>query len=143
MTDVHGEPQQGGYLPAEIWHAYMAAVTEGQPCVAVPESKEAISYQPFYGKYATTGEALDGPAKPPAPANIAKTATQARRTGRTRRRATHQHARNEHARAARRIARATPPAQHGADRTVDKNRRRGPGLNALPARPGPSRLQRW
>ena len=33
MTDVHGEPQQGGYLPAEIWHAYMAAVTEGQPCV--------------------------------------------------------------------------------------------------------------
>ena len=23
MTDVHGEPQQGGYLPAEIWHAYM------------------------------------------------------------------------------------------------------------------------
>ena len=32
MTDVQGEPQQGGYLPAEIWHAYMAAVTEGQPC---------------------------------------------------------------------------------------------------------------
>ena len=24
MTDVHGEPQQGGYLPADIWHAYMA-----------------------------------------------------------------------------------------------------------------------
>ncbi len=57
MTDVHGEPQQGGYLPAEIWHAYMAAVTEGQPCSELPESKEAISYQPFYGHYATTGEA--------------------------------------------------------------------------------------
>ncbi len=55
MTDVHGEPQQGGYLPAEIWHAYMAAVTEGQPCVPFPPSKEAISYQPFYGKYASTG----------------------------------------------------------------------------------------
>lgn len=55
MTDVHGEPQQGGYLPAEIWHAYMAAVTEGQPCVPFPQSKEAISYQPFYGKYASTG----------------------------------------------------------------------------------------
>ena len=30
MTDVHGEPQQGGYLPAEIWHAYMSAVTAGK-----------------------------------------------------------------------------------------------------------------
>ena len=58
MTDVHGEPQQGGYLPAEIWHAYMAAVTEGQPCVPFPPSKEAISYKPFYGKYASTGDAL-------------------------------------------------------------------------------------
>jgi penicillin-binding protein 1A len=55
MTDVHGEPQQGGYLPAEIWHAYMAAVTEGQPCAEFPPSKEAISYVPFYGKYASTG----------------------------------------------------------------------------------------
>jgi penicillin-binding protein 1A len=55
MTDVHGEPQQGGYLPAEIWHAYMAAVTEGQPCTEFPTSKEAISYVPFYGKYASTG----------------------------------------------------------------------------------------
>jgi penicillin-binding protein 1A len=58
MTDVHGEPQQGGYLPAEIWHAYMAAVTEGQSCVPFPPSKEAISYEPFYGKYASTGLAL-------------------------------------------------------------------------------------
>ena len=39
MTDVHGEPQQGGYLPAEIWHAYMAAVTEGKPCVPFPPTK--------------------------------------------------------------------------------------------------------
>jgi penicillin-binding protein 1A len=58
MTDVHGEPQQGGYLPAEIWHTYMAAVTEGQPCVPFPPSKEAIAYEPFYGKYASTGLAL-------------------------------------------------------------------------------------
>ncbi len=57
MTDVHGEPQQGGYLPAEIWHAYMAAVTEDQACVPFAPSKEAIVYRPFYGKYATTGEA--------------------------------------------------------------------------------------
>jgi penicillin-binding protein 1A len=55
MTDVHGEPQQGGYLPAEIWHAYMAAVTEGEPCAEFPSPKEQISYQPFFGKYASTG----------------------------------------------------------------------------------------
>ncbi|MGO8905038.1 MAG: transglycosylase domain-containing protein [Solirubrobacteraceae bacterium] len=55
MTDVHGEPQQGGYLPAEIWHAYMSGVTEGKPCVPFPQPKEQISYQPFYGKFATTG----------------------------------------------------------------------------------------
>ncbi len=56
MTDVHGEPQQGGYLPAEIWHAYMAAVTETQTCVPFSPSNEPISYSPFFGKYATTGE---------------------------------------------------------------------------------------
>ncbi len=57
MTDVHGEAQQGGYLAAEIWHTYMAAVTEGQPCVQFPSPTEPISYQPFFGKYATTGAA--------------------------------------------------------------------------------------
>ncbi len=55
MTDVHGEPQQGGYLPAEIWHAYMSAVTEGKPCVPFAPAKESISYEPFYGKFASTG----------------------------------------------------------------------------------------
>jgi penicillin-binding protein 1A len=62
MTDVHGEPQQGGYLPAEIWHAYMAAVTEGQSCVPFPSSTEPISYQPFFGKFATTGQSSTGEA---------------------------------------------------------------------------------
>lgn len=57
MTDVHGEPQQGGYLPAEIWHAYMAAVTEGQKCASFPPATEPISYQPFFGKFASTGAA--------------------------------------------------------------------------------------
>jgi penicillin-binding protein 1A len=55
MTDVHGEPQQGGYLPAEIWHDYMSSVLEGKPCVSFPSSHEAISYQPFYGHYSKTG----------------------------------------------------------------------------------------
>jgi penicillin-binding protein 1A len=57
MTDVHGEPQQGGYLPAEIWHDYMAAVTEGKKCVPFPESREQITYQPFVGKYEEEGQA--------------------------------------------------------------------------------------
>ena len=60
MTDVHGVPQQGGYLPAEIWHAYMAAVTEGQSCTEFPQPKEAISYKPFYGKFASTGQSQAG-----------------------------------------------------------------------------------
>jgi penicillin-binding protein 1A len=59
MTDVHGEPQQGGYLPAEIWHAYMAAVTEGHACAPLNENNSGIEFKPFYGKYATTGLALE------------------------------------------------------------------------------------
>jgi penicillin-binding protein 1A len=58
MTSVHGEVQQGGKLPADIWHAYMAPVTEGKPCAPLNESSAGISYQPFFGKYATTGQAL-------------------------------------------------------------------------------------
>jgi penicillin-binding protein 1A len=57
MTSVHGEPQQGGALPAQIWHAYMSAATEGKPCAPLHESSEGISYLPFYGKFATTGQA--------------------------------------------------------------------------------------
>ncbi len=55
MTDVHGEPQQGGALPAVIWHDYMSAVTEGHPCAPLHESNAGISFRPFYGKYAATG----------------------------------------------------------------------------------------
>ncbi len=56
MTDVHGEPQQGGYLPAEIWHAYMDPVV-GTHCVPFPQPTEPLVYQPFFGHFATTGEA--------------------------------------------------------------------------------------
>ena len=38
MTDVHGEPQQGGYR-AEIWHDYMASVTEDS-CVPFPNPRK-------------------------------------------------------------------------------------------------------
>ena len=55
MTSVHGEPQQGGRLPADIWHAYMSAVTEHQACVPFRSSGEAISFKPFFGKLSSTG----------------------------------------------------------------------------------------
>jgi penicillin-binding protein 1A len=68
MTDVHGEEQQGGYLPAEIWHTYMQPVTEGHPCAPLNESNAGIVYQPFFGHFATTGEAaapgLEAPITP-------------------------------------------------------------------------------
>jgi penicillin-binding protein 1A len=60
MTSVHGEAQQGGRLPADIWHAYMSAVTQGKPCAPLNESSSGISYQPFFGKYATTGQSKSG-----------------------------------------------------------------------------------
>ena len=67
MTDVHGQPQQGGYLPADIWHAYMASVTEGHPCAPLNESNDGLTFKPFYGHYAATGleEAAKESAKKP------------------------------------------------------------------------------
>jgi penicillin-binding protein 1A len=58
MTDVHGEPQQGGYLPAEIWHTYMSEVV-GSHCVPFPSAGESPSYHPFFGKYASTGRSVE------------------------------------------------------------------------------------
>ena len=55
MTSVHGELQEGGALPAVIWHDYMSAVTAGKPCPAFPTPTEQISYRPFYGKFTATG----------------------------------------------------------------------------------------
>jgi penicillin-binding protein 1A len=55
MTDVHGEPQQGGALPAKIWHDYMSEVI-GTNCVPFPQPTEPLAYQPFFGKYAATGQ---------------------------------------------------------------------------------------
>ena len=66
MTDVHGEPQQGGALPAQIWHDYMGPVTEGHPCAPLNESNAGISFQPFYGKYAATGRQVESEASGPA-----------------------------------------------------------------------------
>jgi penicillin-binding protein 1A len=77
MTDVHGEPQQGGALPAEIWHDYMSGVV-GTHCVEFPAPTEPLVYQPFFGKFATTGQsAVTGPeaetGAPTEPKNTDKT----------------------------------------------------------------------
>jgi penicillin-binding protein 1A len=56
MTSVHGESQQGGALPAVIWHDYMSAVTQGKPCAPLnTSSTESLPFQPFFGKFASTG----------------------------------------------------------------------------------------
>jgi penicillin-binding protein 1A len=55
MTDVHGEPQQGGALPAVIWHDYMQPVVDDH-CVPFPQPTEPLVYKPFFGKYESSGE---------------------------------------------------------------------------------------
>ncbi len=84
MTDVHGEPQQGGYLPAEIWHDYMSGVV-GTHCVEFPTPTEPISYQPFFGKFASTGRAAapqpEGETSPPSEPTSAGKTNRGRHTG--------------------------------------------------------------
>lgn len=57
MLDIKGEPQQGGALPAVIWHDYMEGVV-GTKCVPWPAPTEPISYKPFSGRFAAEGAAL-------------------------------------------------------------------------------------
>ncbi len=121
MTDVHGEPQQGGYLPAEIWHAYMAAVTEGQPCVEFPPSKEAISYEPFYGKYASTGLALAAQEAAHSPEHKAAKKAPHQPAHATEPGAGHQTGPSETSTPALPIREpSAPPAQHAAEEPADK-----------------------
>jgi penicillin-binding protein 1A len=58
MLDVHGEEQQGGSLPAEIWHAYMEPVVDGR-CSTFAEPTEPLVYKPFFGKFAEQGQAAE------------------------------------------------------------------------------------
>jgi len=57
MNDIHGQPQFGGDLPADIWHNFMASVVT-PPCAqfASPES-DPMSYLPFSGTYQRAGQA--------------------------------------------------------------------------------------
>jgi penicillin-binding protein 1A len=55
MTDVHGEAQYGGQLPAQIWHDFMTAVST-PPCAAfISPTADPMSYLPFSGHYQQLG----------------------------------------------------------------------------------------
>ncbi len=55
MTDVHGQPQFGGLLPADIWHDFMASVVT-PPCAQfAPPAADPMTYVPFSGTYQRVG----------------------------------------------------------------------------------------
>ncbi len=145
MTDVHGEPQQGGYLPAEIWHAYMAAVTEGQPCVRIP----AVQGSDLLRARSTATTRAPGlrspPGKPPASEHATNKTHHHRSAPAQEPGAGHQTAPAE-ANAppsSRAEAPSTPPAATRRRRTRRQaDRRRVPGLSRLAQKP-PKPLRGW
>jgi penicillin-binding protein 1A len=58
MRSVHGIEVAGGTLPADIWHQYM--LTAVRTCRSFPLPTSQIQWEPFSGKYATTGAELSG-----------------------------------------------------------------------------------
>jgi penicillin-binding protein 1A len=55
MTDVHGQAQFGGLLPAQIWHDFMSAVVT-PPCTPLPDpNANPMTYVPFTGHYQQLG----------------------------------------------------------------------------------------
>ncbi len=55
MTDVHGQAQFGGDLPAQIWHNFMAAVVT-PPCASfISPTADPMTYLPFSGHYQQVG----------------------------------------------------------------------------------------
>jgi penicillin-binding protein 1A len=54
MRSVHGIEVAGGTFPAQIWHNYM--LTALGTCVDFPQPTSHIEWQPFFGKYAKTGD---------------------------------------------------------------------------------------
>ncbi len=59
MRSVHGISVAGGTFPASIWHDYMM-VAHGDDCSDFPEPTEPVTFSPFFGKYATTGQVGHG-----------------------------------------------------------------------------------
>jgi penicillin-binding protein 1A len=60
MLDVHGIQVQGGSLPAQIWHDYMSPVV-GNNCTDFAQPSHQLTYQPFSGKYQSSGAAASNP----------------------------------------------------------------------------------
>jgi len=55
MTDVHGQAQFGGDLPAQIWHNFMVGLVK-PPCAPfVSPTADPMSYLPFSGHYQQLG----------------------------------------------------------------------------------------
>jgi membrane peptidoglycan carboxypeptidase len=55
MTDVHGQAQFGGDLPAQIWHNFMAAAVT-PPCASfITPTADPMSYLAFSGHYQQVG----------------------------------------------------------------------------------------
>jgi penicillin-binding protein 1A len=63
MDDVHGQPQFGGLLPAQIWHNFMSTIV-APPCAPLPNPADTpMTYVPFSGHFQQLGLAS---APPPA-----------------------------------------------------------------------------
>ena len=55
MTDVHGQAQFGGLLPADIWHDFMSPVVT-PPCTPLPDpAADPMTYVPFTGQFEESG----------------------------------------------------------------------------------------
>jgi penicillin-binding protein 1A len=54
MTDVQGVTVEGPNLPATLWHDYMSAATGGE-CPPFPPATQPLVFQPFTGKYSSSG----------------------------------------------------------------------------------------
>jgi len=72
MTDVHGQAQFGGDLPAQIWHNFMSQVI-APPCAQfVSPTADPMTYLPFSGHYQQVGLASYVPSTGPTGATGAK-----------------------------------------------------------------------
>ncbi|MGA3361841.1 MAG: transglycosylase domain-containing protein [Solirubrobacteraceae bacterium] len=65
MTDVHGQAQYGGDLPAQIWHNFMSDVVT-PPCAQfLSPTADPMTYLPFSGHYQQVGLASYVPSTGP------------------------------------------------------------------------------
>jgi membrane peptidoglycan carboxypeptidase len=55
MTDVHGQAQFGGELPAQIWHNFMSQVITPPCAPLLSTTANPMTYLPFSGHYQQVG----------------------------------------------------------------------------------------